>query len=149
MRGFLLLELIMTLAILGLIGVLALPRLLPPGSDAAERETALQVLGLARQAAIASQCPVIVTLNSDGLTVVGASYSSDTAGDPAPAHCPTEGTPLAGLARSWPSGGTALTTPTATVRFNADGSSPSAAPIVFGPRHVLLIDPRSGHVTRQ
>lgn len=148
MRGFLLLELLLTLAILGLLGVVALPRLVPPGSAAADRETALQVLGLARQAAIASQCPVVVTLKSTGLTVNSAAQDAETPGGEAPAHCPAVGTPIAGLARSWPSTGPARTTPTTTVRFDTDGSSPNAAPVVFGPRHVLLIDARSGHVTR-
>lgn len=148
MRGFLLLELLLTLAILGLLGVVALPRLVPPGSAAADRETALQVLGLARQAAIASQCPVVVTLTSAGMTVVSAPDDVDGAGNQAPAHCPAAGTPIAGLTRNWPSGGPATMPSTTTVRFDADGTSADAAPIVFAPHHVLRIDPRSGHVTR-
>jgi len=139
--GYTLIELTLTLAILGLLAGLALPHLPRPDTAEADRSTALQTLRMARRAAIASTCPLLVTLDQAGLAVQHAP-------DPG-TQCPAAGTPVAGLAREWPRAPGARLRPTAQLRFEADGRSEGAHRLDFGSGRALRIDADTGHAEHE
>jgi type II secretory pathway pseudopilin PulG len=136
--GHTLFELALVLGILAVLAAVALPRLPRPDIAEADYGIALQALRAARRAAIASACPVQVTLDATG---IGVHHATDAA-----AHCPPAGTPLAGLARDWPR---ANTRPTRTLRFDADGRSDGAHRLVLGAGPALRIAADTGHVERE
>jgi MSHA pilin protein MshC len=140
--GYTLVELVVVVVVLGIVALVAGPRFFGTAAFA-ERGYADELAGallLARQVAVASGCPVQLTLSADGY-VVTQQAAAGNACDPADAgwSTPVLGPDGAALAGTAPPG--TVTNPGGSFRFDAEGklAAAPAASIGVGGHSITIV----------
>lgn len=141
--GFTMIELILAMVIVGIIAVVAVPRIIDRSAYDARsfHDEALAILRYAQKAAIAERRTVCVAFSSNSVTLTIASTN--------PGTCDT---PLAGPTGNPPftvtaSGGAAFSSLPANLSFDSLGRpSSSASILVNGYAHAITVEPETGYV---
>lgn len=145
-RGFTLVELVMTLMIIGILAIVALPRLdlLRGWDEIGYRDRVRATLEYARKAAVAQRRTVRVTIAGSGLTVEAQRQTPEGEGAAAwaPLNLPGGNTHIIAA----PSG-VSLTPPNDTLTFNALGRPDAAKSYtVSGGAGTIIVEAETGHV---
>lgn len=141
--GFTMIELVLAMVIVGIIAVVAVPRIIDRGAYDARsfHDEALAILRYAQKAAIAERRTVCVAFSSNSVTLTIASTS--------PGTCDT---PLAGPTGNPPftvtaPGSAAFSSLPANLSFDSLGRpSSSASILVNGYSRAITVEPETGYV---
>ncbi|MEW5972927.1 MAG: GspH/FimT family pseudopilin [Pseudomonadota bacterium] len=143
-RGFSLMELLMVMVLLGILAIVAIPRLNDTAfSEYGYFEETRSALRYARQAAIAGNAHVTASFNASGFSIC--------MGDACPGDGyltnPAKGLPWNGLAAGQGRAptGVSITTSLGSVTFDGLGRPSVFGTLVIGP-YTLTIEPETGYV---
>lgn len=143
-RGFTLIELVMVMVLIGILAVVALPRLDNSAfSEYGYAEETLSALRYARQTAIAGNAHITVQFSADAFRVC----RGDTCPGNGYLNNPAVGQPWDGSAekRGRAPAGVSIVTTLASVTFDGLGRPHTSGSLTIG-SHTLIIEPETGYV---
>lgn len=149
-RGFTVIELITSIVIVGMLSVLALPRLFSnqPFNERGYIDEIAFTLRYAQKIALASQCDVSVVVNATGYTATQRAAAGNNCNPAGAWTTPvrrTDGAVLSGTAPA-----AVAVAPDATIVFDSSGGVIGGAPPVLSVSvYTLTVDAVSGWVTVQ